>query len=318
MNFNDANHLLKELPVINDAKAKVIYDFIRRIKPDHILELGFFHGKSTCYMAAALEENGGGVITTIDSRQAKNLSPNIQNVLAKARLEKYVNIIYSDISYNWELMKIIQDHSDKPHSCDSIFDLCFIDGAHTWNTDGLAFFLTEKLLRPGGWIIFDDVDWSYSKSPSLRNSPFVKKLPDEYRDTQQVQNVFTFLVQQHPSFTDFKVSREARGTALGWARKKDGHESAISKKDEIDKKRKRLFKPLYTNTKLFIKRRILYSTEQNEPISCNPAENISAIALLTDKNFENERQLLAFHPADALPPGERNAKDLQNKFLRTL
>ena len=49
------------------------------------------------------------------------------------------------------------------------YDFCFIDGAHTWDTDGFAFCLVDRMLRPGGWIIFDDLNWTHAHSPTLAN-----------------------------------------------------------------------------------------------------------------------------------------------------
>jgi hypothetical protein len=34
--------------------------------------------------------------------------------------------------------------------------------AKNWTIDGFPFFLVDKLLRDGGWILFDDFDWTYA------------------------------------------------------------------------------------------------------------------------------------------------------------
>jgi hypothetical protein len=41
-----------------------------------------------------------------------------------------------------------------------IFDYCFLDGAHTFSIDALNFFLCDKLTRIGGFIDFDDYNWT--------------------------------------------------------------------------------------------------------------------------------------------------------------
>ena len=41
-----------------------------------------------------------------------------------------------------------------------MFDLCYFDGGHTWDATGFGFVLVDMLLRPGGWIIFDDLTWT--------------------------------------------------------------------------------------------------------------------------------------------------------------
>lgn len=44
-------------------------------------------------------------------------------------------------SYNWNLMRLLRDAPELR------FDYVYLDGAHTWETDGLAFFLCDMLLK---------------------------------------------------------------------------------------------------------------------------------------------------------------------------
>jgi hypothetical protein len=34
------------------------------------------------------------------------------------------------------------------------------NGPKNWTIDGAAFFMADKLMKAGGWIIFDDYDWT--------------------------------------------------------------------------------------------------------------------------------------------------------------
>jgi len=216
MKFEDALKFLNGIPHIQTSSAKVLYNFVLNGDIKYILELGFAHGVSTCYMAAALEEKGVGLITTIDNQAAKRRKPDIFELLRITNLEKYVNPIFADTSYNWELMKMI-DKQTEHNKCEPIFNFCFIDGAHSWEVDGLAFFLSEKLLKPGGWILFDDLNWSYSSSPTLKDTDFVKKMPDDQKYTPQITKVFFLLAKQHPNFENFRIDKE-----WGWAQKSKG------------------------------------------------------------------------------------------------
>ncbi len=181
------------------SDAKDMTDLIIEHRLENILELGFRHGVSTCYMAAALDEIGGGHITTIDLQSARSEDPNIETLLNDLGLENYVTIHYEPTSYIWRLMKMLeQDPTPR-------FDFCYIDGAHDWYTDGFAFFLVDRLLKPGGWIIFDDIDWSYAISPAWRNSEMVKNMPEDEKQTAQVQKVYDLLVKPHPSYCEFKI-----------------------------------------------------------------------------------------------------------------
>ncbi len=210
MHFDDIVKIIGAIPFCPPSDGKLLYDFILSSGRKHILELGFAHGTSTCYMAAALDEMGEGGIVTVDNLSARECTPNIETLLDRTQLARYVTPVYSETTYTWELKRMLEAHPPLP-----LFDFCFIDGAHDWETDGLAFFLVEKLLAPGGWILFDDLDWTYAESPALHDTSTVKAMPHDIKTTPHIDRVFSLLVMQHPSFDNFR--REGR---WGWAQKK--------------------------------------------------------------------------------------------------
>ncbi len=165
-------------------------------------------------MGAALHEQGTGHLITIDNDSAKEREPEIESLLEATGLSSYVTPIYSQTSYSWELRALLEQHQADGMT-QPIFDFCFIDGAHAWEPDGFAFFLVEKLLKPGGWILFDDLDWTYASSPGLRGSEFVRAMPVDYKTTAHIERVWSLLVTQHSNFHNFR--REGR---WGWAEKK--------------------------------------------------------------------------------------------------
>jgi predicted O-methyltransferase YrrM len=194
-----------KVPYMTYVQAQTLDDLFTRHKIRDCLELGFHHGVSSAYMAAILKKNGGGHLTTIDRLAAKTNSPNIEQLLQGLDLEGYVTIHYETVSYNWRLMDLIESPA-APR-----FDFCYIDGGHRWEPDGFAFFLVEKLLRSGGWILFDDLNHSFFKTYSERGLiPPSGELPKgaglterEFR-TEQIRKVWDLLVKQHPSFHNFR------------------------------------------------------------------------------------------------------------------
>ncbi len=184
--------------------GRLLYEFVRRSGAQRVLELGFAHGNSTCYMAAALDEAGTGSILTIDRESASSREPNINALLDRTGLHRYVTPVFAHNTYNWELMRLLQNYRDGRRTR-PIFDFVFIDGAHTWEVDGFAFFLVDKLLQPGGWLLFDDVHWTMAASPTIRDSERVRALPDEEKNTPQIMRVFGLLTMQHPDYSDFTV-----------------------------------------------------------------------------------------------------------------
>jgi predicted O-methyltransferase YrrM len=190
---------VRDTPHLSLAEANDMESFIFENEIYNILELGFCHGVSTCYFAAIIEKLGKGHVTTIDLESAKDENPNIETLLGDLRLRDFVTIYYEPSTYIWRLMKMLEE---KPLPQ---FDFCYIDGAHNWATDGFAFLLVDKLLKRGGWIAFDDLDWSYAASPSLKKTLEVMNMPEDERTTQQIRKVYELLVKPHPDYDNFFI-----------------------------------------------------------------------------------------------------------------
>jgi predicted O-methyltransferase YrrM len=211
MNFSVIAELLRDIPYTRPRHGKILFDFVVDSKSKDILELGFAHGVSSCYLAAALDEMGRGSIITIDFESSRDNDPNIFTLLERTGLISYVTPVLSESSYNWELMKLIEAQTHQG-VCEPRFDFCFIDGGHLWEVDGLAFFLVDKLLKPGGWILFDDVYWTYQDD--IGHTELAKTIPEEQRGVAQVERVFSLLVCQHPGFENVMIREK-----WGWAQK---------------------------------------------------------------------------------------------------
>jgi predicted O-methyltransferase YrrM len=194
---------------MTSRQGRAVYDLIVQQKLGRVLELGFAHGKSTCYLAAAADELGGDAhVVTIDRAGVLKREPNIHELLDRCGLRARVTPVVADTSYTWELMTLL-DRDPRPR-----FDFAYIDAGHTWDVTGFGFFLVDLLLAPGGWMIFDDLDWTYASSPSMRDRPDVRRLPEDQRTTPQVRKVFELLVRDHPGYVE---AYEKAG--WGWARK---------------------------------------------------------------------------------------------------
>ena len=148
MKFEEIDNKVGKLFGIGSERGKILYDFIKDNNIQNILELGFANGKSTCYMAAALKDNKKGLIETIDLKEPnksfgdfkgdlllkKGGKPKLLSLIDECKFNPYINPIFSEKGYNWELMKIIEKRS-KNNICEPLFDFCFIDGAHCWDVE---------------------------------------------------------------------------------------------------------------------------------------------------------------------------------------
>jgi len=205
MKYTEVVENVKGLRWMSTAQGKILYDLVTDNNIENVLELGFFHGVSALYMAAALEEKGAdGLITTIDKLNAKELEPNIEYLSYNLGLSAYIKPIYAHDCYTWELLRLLEL---KPRPS---FDLIFIDGAHIWKTDGFAFFLCDKLLAENGYLIMDDIWWSMSKNAVPNNDEYTKKYSNEEQSTNQLEKVFNLLIKEHPYYDKFRIED-------GWA-----------------------------------------------------------------------------------------------------
>jgi predicted O-methyltransferase YrrM len=55
-----------DVPYMTPDLGQRVFEHLRRTHAEDVLELGTAHGVSAAYMAAALEANGGGHVTTVD------------------------------------------------------------------------------------------------------------------------------------------------------------------------------------------------------------------------------------------------------------
>lgn len=204
MDLKNLRYNLEGIPHTSPEDGETLYNFILKTKPKRILELGFDHGVSTCWMAAAAKEVGC-TIDTIDRPDALNSKPDIYENLKNNNLEKIVNVIITERTYIWELRNLIRGQTEEGN-CKPLYDFCFIDGAHNWETDGFAFFLVDKLLKPSGWLLFDDLEWTYNDAKVLSKQEWVKRLPEIEKSTPQIRDVVELLVSQHPNYGKLEIN----------------------------------------------------------------------------------------------------------------
>lgn len=210
MKFEKIHAHLEGIPFISTKDGKVLYKFILDKKPSECLELGFAHGTSSCYIAAALDELGSGHLTSVDlvTSYVKWQKPSIEELLAKTGLQEYVSIIREKTSYTWFLKKKIEQ-SSSTEECKPVYDFCFIDGSKNWTIDGFAFFLVDKLLKQNGWILFDDLKWTYGSINRTQTDGINhREMGEDELHTPHIELIFRLLVMQHPDYSEFKIQND--------------------------------------------------------------------------------------------------------------
>lgn len=220
MRFDQVASAVAGIPFMTPELGRRVYDHVIRTRPGRALELGTAHGVSAAYIAAALEANGDGELTTVDHAGAA-YDPSPEEVLARAGLSHRVRIVREHSSYNWFLKQEIEAASDAAGNCRPRYGFVYLDGSKNWNVDGLAVVLIEKLLEPGGWLLMDDLEWTYESNPWIVPAGEGKPLgplSESERTEPHLLAVFELIVKQHPSFTHFIREDEW----YGWAQKQPG------------------------------------------------------------------------------------------------
>jgi predicted O-methyltransferase YrrM len=217
MQFEAIRQAVEGVPIMTPAQGRVVYDHVLRNEVCDILELGTASGVSAAYMAAALDELGRGSVTTLDKAQYVPSPPPERQAFARVpELLRYVTFERPpDSSYVWWLLRTIQERSDAAGNCAPAYDFCYLDGAHDFTIDGLAVFLAEKLLRPGAWLLLDDLNWSYAAD---HTGVDLTTLSADEIQAPHVRIIFDVLIKQHPSFTELRL----QDGSWGWARKAPG------------------------------------------------------------------------------------------------
>lgn len=124
---------------------------------------------------------------------------------------KWVSIYREHSSCTWFLKKRIEGRTRKDAVCEPEFDLCYIDGPKNWAIDGAAFFRVDKLLNAGGWIIFDDYDWTYSSVATsnsgacISDGISIREMAEDEVTQPHVEAIFRLLVTKHPNYGEFAI-----------------------------------------------------------------------------------------------------------------
>jgi predicted O-methyltransferase YrrM len=136
--------LLKDLwlPVSRDT-GKQLYMLARNTKAKAIVEFGTSFGLSTLHLAAALRDNGGGVL--IGSEFEPSKTELARHHFVEGGVSDLVEIRQGDA--------LVTLASDLPESV----DLLLLDGAKALYGDVLG--LVEKHLKPGALVVADNTDY---------------------------------------------------------------------------------------------------------------------------------------------------------------
>ena len=105
--------------VLAEQTLREIYRHVVATGAKDCLELGTAFGSTTCVMAAAVEENGGGLVTTIDHVARKPVG--VTELAEATGLARYIRAIELKAGYNWFLLDVLRART-RETTCEPCYD----------------------------------------------------------------------------------------------------------------------------------------------------------------------------------------------------
>jgi predicted O-methyltransferase YrrM len=149
----------------SETKGMILVDLVLKAKPKIVMEIGVFGGKSLVPMACALQANGQGVIYGVDPWDTYQSLQWLQDEANKT----FWSVVDHQGILQDLVTKIEQFHLEdhivliKATSADAEpieeIDILHIDGNHSEETSYFDVMKWAPLVRSGGWIILDDINW---------------------------------------------------------------------------------------------------------------------------------------------------------------
>lgn len=150
----------------SQSKASILIDIVLKARPDKIVEIGVWGGKSLIPMACALRTNGKGKIYGIDPWDSNASIEWVKEEVSRdwwgqQDHEKILQDLIDKISlFNLEdYIDLIRTSSETADPIQDI-DILHIDGNHSEETSYLDVTKWVPLVKSGGWIILDDMTWT--------------------------------------------------------------------------------------------------------------------------------------------------------------
>ena len=111
-------------------------------------------------------------------------------------------------SYNWNLSNLLLKMRMQDRN--GMFDVVYLDGAHTFLHDGLAVCMLKEMIKPNGILILDDLFWTYKISPTISDLG-KEKFPEDQFKAEQVLRVQDVFLVNDPNFKKLSHSKYGRG-----------------------------------------------------------------------------------------------------------
>jgi predicted O-methyltransferase YrrM len=139
---------------VRTETAALIYTMVRLIRPTMMVETGVADGLSTALTLAAMGENGHGNLHSIEIA-------NDVGALVTDRTRWTLHITFENNPA--ATARLIRSFAP--------IDVFLHDGDHRYPQQSVEYATAWAALRPGGWLVSDDVDYSYAFRERMITDP---------------------------------------------------------------------------------------------------------------------------------------------------
>jgi predicted O-methyltransferase YrrM len=177
----------------------VLKSIVRDNPAPVVAEVGVGVG-ATALACAEIMDNRGELHLFDFYSSVKELASDLKSV-GFSNIKPHGNSRLRYDSYCWRLASMLKEQRAKNKV--GTFDLAYLDGAHNFIHDAPAALLLAELLKPGGYLLFDDLDWTFATSPTCnpQANPRVKDMfTPEQMEMKHVLLICDLFFESNPRF----------------------------------------------------------------------------------------------------------------------
>ncbi|MEI8405173.1 MAG: class I SAM-dependent methyltransferase [Actinomycetes bacterium] len=197
VSIEQVDERVHDVPYMQLEQAKILQELWETCPEGDILELGFAHGKGSAFLGA-LASARGGQATCVDNPTARHRDPSAPDVVKAAGVDDAVDLVFAEDGYLWWMKQQLEAGNAQR------FSLIYLDGAHDWFIDGFAVLMLSYFLKPGGILVLDDLDWSFSISRAPDIVERVTSMSPDVATQHHIRKVWELLIQPDPSWGELR------------------------------------------------------------------------------------------------------------------
>lgn len=181
--FENLDAITKDVPYTPQLAGHLMHRIITHYRNPEVLELACGYGKITPYLGKAADAVNGRVRAIDHEYQTWEGKSPVDRV-HEAGVGDVCDFTF-DVDARWYTLDLLRDQPGR------WIDFVYLDLSHTIEIDAFVALAVWTHLRPGGIVVFDDLDWSPGEHGTETDQNRTNR-----PNTQQMQILFDYIRQQ--------------------------------------------------------------------------------------------------------------------------